>query len=92
MSLGNFIFELEADLDVDAQLSFTRLLFDLDFGKLEIGGLKTFFNAEFTAALGDIGFSRSFTGSYLYPLHYRWLIVTCELGASSISNPREGHS
>ena len=64
MCLGNFITEFTADLNLsaDLQLSFTKLLFELDFGGLEIGGLSGLFTGEFTAEFDGLGLGITFDG------------------------------
>ena len=67
MCLGNFITEFTADLNLsaDLQLSFTKLLFELDFGGLEIGGLTGLFTAEFTSAFDGLDLGIDFVGKFL---------------------------
>lgn len=66
MCLGNFITEFTADLTLsaDQQLSFTKLLFELDFGGLEIGGLTGLFTGEFTAAFNGLDLGIDFVGRF----------------------------
>ena len=66
MCLGNFITEFTADLNLsaDLQLSFTKLLFDLDFSGLEIGGLTNLFTGEFTTAFNELGLGIEFNRKF----------------------------
>ena len=64
MCLGNFILDFTADLNLsaDLQVSFTRLLFDLDFSGLKIDGLSGLFGDEFKDAFNGLGLGISFNG------------------------------
>ena len=66
MCLGNFILDFTADLNLsaDLQVSFTRLLFDLDFSGLEIGGLTGLFSGEFIAAFDGLDLGIDFVRKF----------------------------
>ena len=70
MCLGNFILDFTADLNLsaDLQLSFTKLLFELDFSGLEIGGLAGLFSVDFIAAFNGLDLGIDFSGMLKFDL------------------------
>ena len=73
MCLGNFITGFTTNrpdltLSDDQKLSFTKLLFELDFGGLEIGGLTRLLTDEigskFTADFDGLGLGITFNGKF----------------------------